>query len=159
LGSTDVKNMSAREQAQASGLLDQALDLNLAAGSRVEVLRRLGALAAGVCAEIDATEATAALLARERLGSTVLLPGLALPHARLAGLGSPVLSAVRLAQGVDFDGEMVSLAVGILVPDDDTQMHLEQLRSLAAVLRQPDRVAALCRAESTERFLALMKGS
>jgi PTS system nitrogen regulatory IIA component len=150
--------MPVSEEAQTLGLLDQALDLNLAAGSKVEVLRRLGALAAGVCTEIDAAEATAALLLRERLGSTVLKPGLAFPHARLPGLNQPVLSAVRLVQGVDFDGEMVSLAVGILVPDDGTQMHLELLRSLATVLRQPDRVALLCQAESAERFLALMKG-
>ena len=143
---------------QACGLLDQALDLNLAAGSRVEVLRRLGALAANVCSEIDAAEAATALLARERLGSTVVHPGIALPHARLPDLKAPVLSAVRMAQGVDFDGQMVSLAVGILVPEGDSRMHLEQLRSLATVLRQPGRVAALRQADSVERFLALMKG-
>ena len=143
---------------QAPRLLDQALDLNLAAGSRVEVLRRLGVLAARVCPEINPAQAAAALLARERLGSTVLLPGLALPHARLPDLKAPVLCAVRTVQGVDFDGQMVSLAVGILVPEGDPQMHLQQLRSLATVLRQTDRVAALCQADSAERFLALMKG-
>ncbi len=143
---------------QAQGLHDQALDLNFVASSQVEVLRRLGALASRVHSEIDAAEAAAALLARERLGSTVLRPGLALPHARLRGIDMPVLSAVRMAQGVDFDGEMVSLAVGVFVPEDRPDMHLEILRNVAVVFNEPQRVAALRQAETNELFLTLMKG-
>ena len=143
---------------QAQGLHDQALDLNLAVGSRVEVLRRLGALASRVHAEIDADEAAAALLARERLGSTVVQAGLALPHARLPTIEAPVLCAVRLAQGVDFDGDMVSLAVGVFVPENRPEMHLDVLRKIAIVLREPQRVVALHQAETKERFLTLMKG-
>ena len=136
-----------------------ALDLALKARGRVDIFRRLGELAAAVSPQLDAQQVAAALLARERLGSTIVHPGLALPHARLPGLDRPVLCAVRLLQEVDFEGEMVSLAIGVLVPEGEPSMHLELLRGLALTLGQPRSVSALLSAPNHERFLKLMEGA
>ena len=75
-----------------------------------------------------------ALIARERLGSTGLGHGVALPHSRMPGLDEPLAALVTLREGVDFesaDGEPVDLVVGLLVPEDCNEEHLKILADLA----------------------------
>src|SRR5436190_17932447 len=74
------------------------------------------------------------LLARERLGSTGLGQGVAIPHGRIKGLKEAVGALVRLAQPVAFDapdGEPVELAFVLLVPEKATEKHLQILSELA----------------------------
>jgi PTS system nitrogen regulatory IIA component len=74
------------------------------------------------------------LFARERLGSTGLGHGVAVPHGRIKGLKAPLAAFVRLAQPIPFespDGEPVKLLVFLLVPDHVTQQHLEILSEIA----------------------------
>lgn len=75
-----------------------------------------------------------ALNSRERLGSTALGHGVALPHSRMAGIDAPMAALLTLADGVDFqsdDGEPVDLVVGLLVPENCNDEHLQILASLA----------------------------
>jgi PTS system nitrogen regulatory IIA component len=74
------------------------------------------------------------LFARERLGSTGLGEGVAIPHGRIKGLKDALGAFVRLAQPVPFDapdGKPVSLALVLLVPEHATERHLEILSELA----------------------------
>src|SRR5438309_5525026 len=74
------------------------------------------------------------LFARERLGSTGLGHGVAVPHGRVKGLKSPLAAFVRLAEPIPFespDGQPVSLLVFLLIPDNVTQQHLEILSEIA----------------------------
>jgi PTS system nitrogen regulatory IIA component len=74
------------------------------------------------------------LFARERLGSTGLGHGVAVPHGRIKGLKAPLAAFVRLAQPIPFespDGQPVKLLVFLLVPDHVTQQHLEILSEIA----------------------------
>lgn len=74
------------------------------------------------------------LFARERLGSTGLGHGVAVPHGRIKGLKAPIAAFVRLAEPIPFespDGEPVNLLVFLLVPDHVTQQHLEILSEVA----------------------------
>ena len=74
------------------------------------------------------------LFARERLGSTGLGEGVAIPHGRIKGLKDAVGAFVRLAQPVAFDapdGKPVSLVFALLVPEQATEKHLEILSELA----------------------------
>jgi PTS system nitrogen regulatory IIA component len=74
------------------------------------------------------------LFARERLGSTGLGHGVAVPHGRIKGLKSPLAAFVRLAEPIPFespDGEPVNLLVFLLIPDHVTQQHLEILSEIA----------------------------
>jgi PTS system nitrogen regulatory IIA component len=84
------------------------------------------------------------LLARERLGSTGLADGVALPHARLPDLAHSRGSLIRLRQAIDFDsqdGQPVDLMFVLLVPEDARQGHLQLLSRLAALFRD----ASVCR--------------
>jgi len=77
------------------------------------------------------------LFARERLGSTGLGQGLAIPHGRIKGLKEAVGAFVRLAQPVPFDapdGKPVNLVFLLLVPEQATEQHLRILSELAQML-------------------------
>lgn len=74
------------------------------------------------------------LFARERLGSTGLGHGVAVPHGRIKGLKSPLAAFVRLKEAIPFespDGQPVKLLVFLLIPDHVTQHHLEILSEVA----------------------------
>ncbi|HEY8607176.1 MAG TPA: PTS sugar transporter subunit IIA [Noviherbaspirillum sp.] len=74
------------------------------------------------------------LFARERLGSTGLGHGVAVPHGRIKGLKAPLAAFVRLKEAIPFespDGQPVSLLVFLLIPDHVTQQHLEILSEVA----------------------------
>jgi PTS system nitrogen regulatory IIA component len=74
------------------------------------------------------------LFARERLGSTGLGHGVAVPHGRIKGLKAPLALFMRLSDPIPFespDGEPVKLLIFLLIPDHVTQQHLEILSEIA----------------------------
>ncbi len=77
------------------------------------------------------------LFARERLGSTGLGEGVAIPHGRIKGLKEALAAVVRLSEPIPFDapdGQPVRLLVFLLVPENATEEHLEILSELAELL-------------------------
>ncbi len=81
------------------------------------------------------------LFARERLGSTALGEGVAIPHGRIKGLKRPAAALIRLAEPIPFeapDGQPVSLLIFLLVPEQATQQHLEILSEIAQLLSDKD---------------------
>ena len=77
------------------------------------------------------------LFAREKLGSTGLGHGVAIPHGRIKGLKDPVGAFVRLASPVPFeapDGKPVNMVFVLLVPEQATDLHLQILSELAQML-------------------------
>ena len=91
------------------------------------------------------------LFARERLGSTGLGQGVAIPHGRIKGLKEAAAAFVRVAEPIPFDapdGQPVALMVFLLVPEQATQQHLDILSELAQMLS--DKIfARLCLARPT----------
>eukprot|EP01030_Chromulinospumella_sphaerica_P011623 gene11623-11415_t len=80
---------------------------------------------------------TDSLFARERLGSTGLGHGVAIPHGRIKGLKAPMAAVFQLLQPIGFDApdEMpVNLLIFLLVPEAATQKHLEILSEIAELL-------------------------
>ena len=74
------------------------------------------------------------LFAREKLGSTGLGQGIAIPHGRIKGLKEAVGAVVRLRHPIAFDapdGQPVNLIFVLLVPEKATDMHLQILSELA----------------------------
>lgn len=77
------------------------------------------------------------LFARERLGSTGLGHGVAIPHGRIKGMKSPLAAVFRLTQPIGFDSpdeQPVCLLFFLLVPEASTQKHLEILSEIAEML-------------------------
>lgn len=80
---------------------------------------------------------TDSLFARERLGSTGLGHGVAIPHGRIKGLKQPMAAVFQLLNPIGFDApdeKPVSLLIFLLVPEAATQKHLEILSEIAELL-------------------------
>lgn len=80
---------------------------------------------------------TDSLFARERLGSTGLGHGVAIPHGRIKGLKQPMAAMFQLLNPIGFDApdeKAVSLMIFLLVPEAATQKHLEILSEIAELL-------------------------
>jgi PTS system nitrogen regulatory IIA component len=86
------------------------------------------------------------LLERERLGSTGIGHGVAVPHCRVAGCEKITGALLKLSDAVDFDavdGEPVNLVFALIVPDQQSQEHLEALAAIAGLLQDADYRAKL----------------
>jgi PTS system nitrogen regulatory IIA component len=108
----------------------------LAAPSKQGLLERLSTLLTQGESEIDAVAALRCMVERERLGSTGIGDGVALPHGRLKGLKHAVGAFVTLEQEIDYDAldrKPVRMAFALLVPEGANQEHLLLLRELATV--------------------------
>jgi PTS system nitrogen regulatory IIA component len=89
------------------------------------------------------------LFARERLGSTGLGQGIAIPHGRIKGLKEAQGALLRLAQPVPFDapdGQPVGLVFVLLVPEKATEKHLQILSELAQMFSDRTLREAMARA-------------
>ena len=95
---------------------------------------------------LQAEDVFDALMARERLGSTAVGEGVAIPHCRLEGCTEPVAALVRLATPVDFDApdsQPVDLLFVLVVPGEAHDEHLQLLATAARALNEPAYRAAL----------------
>ncbi|HSH84878.1 MAG TPA: PTS sugar transporter subunit IIA [Guyparkeria sp.] len=128
--------------------------------SRKRVLEVLsGLLADDELGGEQATRIFEALVARERLGCTAIGHGIAIPHGRVAGILTPRGAVIRLREGIDFcapDTAPVTLVIGLVIPEDYPEQHLEILGRLARHLNDPDEREAIMEAQSAERVQALM---
>jgi PTS system nitrogen regulatory IIA component len=80
---------------------------------------------------------TDSLFSRERLGSTGLGHGVAIPHGRIKGLKAPLAAVFQLVKPIGFDApddQPVTLLIFLLVPEAATQKHLEILSEIAELL-------------------------
>jgi len=99
------------------------------------------------------------LFARERLGSTGLGHGVAIPHGRIKNISKPSAAFVRLAQPVSFDapdGEPVDLLLVIVVPEEATQQHLDILAEVARRLSEDSVIESLRAATQTSVVYELL---
>ena len=123
---------------------------DLRSGSRDEVLGELVACVVAANPEIEAGAALRVLLDRERIGSTGIGDGLAIPHARLPRLGRPVACFGRSAKGVDFralDGRPTHLFLTLLAPVGEAGFHLKALARASRLLKDAEFRAELLATE------------
>lgn len=109
------------------------------ATSKKQALLDLSARAADITA-LDTRVIYETLLQRERLGSTGLGRGIAVPHVKLNGLSGIVCLFARLTQPIDFesqDGEPVDLVFLLLAPDHAGGDHLKALARISRLVREP----------------------
>jgi PTS system nitrogen regulatory IIA component len=112
------------------------LDLDVA--SKARLFEAVGALFERD-AGLSGTAVTASLAAREKLGSTGLGQGVAIPHGRIRGLRQAMCGFARLAHGIEFDapdGRPVSQVFVLLVPEQATDQHLQLLSELAQMFSE-----------------------
>ncbi len=109
------------------------------ASSKKRALQVLSGLLAEAGAPLVESDIFDGLIARERLGSTGLGHGVAIPHGRFDELAETVGIFVKLEHAVDYDaadGEPVDLVFALMVPKESTEEHLQLLASLAEMLSE-----------------------
>lgn len=102
--------------------------------SKKRVLEEVSSLLAEGTPYLTAAEIFTSLVNREKLGTTALGDGVAIPHGRLKGVEQAIGALLRLEDGVDFeanDGRPADLIFGLIVPEESTEEHLNILRGLA----------------------------
>jgi PTS system nitrogen regulatory IIA component len=143
-------------------LLDLLAPARVLAGAKVSSKKRLLEVLAHLLADGDAERESAlfdSLCQRERLGSTGLGHGVAIPHGRSAVLGAATGAVVRLSEAVDFgasDGQPVDLLFALAVPEHFTQQHLVLLAQLAEMFADEGFRARLRSAPDGESLYRLL---
>lgn len=139
-------------------LLPEAVVARARWQGRRQVLQEQSALMAAVY-RLDPSEVHLGVLARERLGSTGVGEGVALPHARVRGLDRVVGGFARLVEPADFeaiDGEACDLVFMLLAPQEAGAEHLRALARVSRTFRQPAVREALRAAPSGDEIFALL---
>ena len=100
------------------------------------------------------------LLNRERLGSTALGHGIAIPHGRMEQIKEPVIAVLTLEEGIDFDApddQNVDILFALLVPAECNETHLDILAALAEKLNNKELRKHLRKATTPDSILNIMK--
>lgn len=133
------------------------INLNIAATDKVAAITELAELAVAAGRGKDADQIVKDVLARDDMG-TPQFDGVAIPHARSAGIDEATVLVGRSATGVVFDPEEPGADVifMILVPEGGGDEHITILSGLARRLMDPEFTAALRTSESAEALVAVL---
>lgn len=138
-------------------LAPERIRLQPSVSSKKRALEIVGELLATALPEVSEARIFDALNQRERLGSTGLGQGVALPHGRLEGVDRPVGALLVLENPVEYeaiDHRPVDLIFALLVPAEATDEHLQILSTLAERFSDPGWVERIRAAQTTEEILA-----
>ena len=148
------------------GILDllraDSLLLQQQIGSKKRALEVLSSALAEGLETTDSRTMLDLLTARERLGSTGLGGGVAIPHCRIPEGAQSSAAVLTLTRGVDFDaidGQPVDVFVALAVPNEAEDVHLQYLKELAEILDAPDHLNALRTCRKPELLLAALAQS
>lgn len=133
-------------------LAPQSVFVGVKAKSKKQILQFISDEAAKIT-QIDQREIFDSLLERERLGSTGVGRGIAIPHAKFKDLTEIVGIFVKLSQEVEFesiDDKPVDLVFLLMVPENAGADHLTALARISRFMRDKDNIAAIHGAENVD---------
>lgn len=132
---------------------------DLSASNKREVLKELIAVFLEKYNKLDEGSLLTVLLDREKLGSTGIGEGVAIPHGKIGDLECVVLSFGRSKKGVGFDsidGKPVYLFFLLVAPENSAGLHLKALAKISRMLRNPFLRKGLMSAESKEEIVQIL---
>ncbi len=110
---------------------------------------------------ISQTEVFDCLIAREKLGSTGLGNGIAIPHGRLSNSKKTIAAFLQLDEGIDYDAvdkQPVDLLFALIVPEESTDEHLQTLATLAEMFSDKNIIRKLRRGRSANEIHSILTG-
>ncbi len=134
------------------------IDLNLETTSRKRLFEHIARLSYNGSEGLAEDCILKTLTERERLGSTGLGGGIAVPHGRIRNLEQPVISVIRLRTPIDYDapdGKPVWLVVGMLAPEHSNEVHLQLFSKLVQHFQDPQFVESMKQCNSREEVVTL----
>lgn len=136
----------------------EAIRTNIPGGSKRALLQQLANIAAQRCG-LEASAILAGLTEREKLGSTGLGQGVAIPHGKIEGLGRIYGLFARIADPVDYkaiDSRKVDLVFLLLSPPDAGADHLKALAAISRVIRHSTTLEKMRGARSRDALAAVL---
>ena len=143
----------------AEFLREDLIFADLAAADKVGVLREICAGLARANPPLSSEKLAEALLDREKLGSTGIGEGVAIPHGKLPALPGLVAAFARKKAGVDFaaiDGKPAHLFFVLFAPDNSAGVHLKALARVSRLFKQPQFRQAILAAEDAASIFRLI---
>ena len=140
---------------------DSQISINDDCRSKKSILERLSLLLSK-SSGISTDEIFAGLYEREKLGSTSVGNGVAIPHARIKGINYPFVSVIILDNPVDFDNIDnldVDIVVCLIVPTEKTENHLALLACLSEILDKISNRKKLRGARNSEEILHCLEST
>jgi len=127
--------------------------------SKKRILQYISELAHKKYPEIPAQDILDSLLSREKLGSTGIGNGIALPHGRLKGVTKSVAIFLVTEQALDYDAidnKSVDIFCALLIPEENSQEHLSTLSEIAQMLSDKPFVKKIRHSTSNEELFSLI---
>ncbi len=112
--------------------------MDLKARDKKEVLEELAAVITSHDPSLEKNSLVKVLLEREKLGSTGIGDGVAIPHGKFQGIDQPIISFGRSRRGLDFesmDGAPAYLFFLLVAPENSASIHLKALARIAKILK------------------------
>ena len=128
--------------------------------SKKRILEIISGIAAKNNPDIDEATVLSALLARERMGSTGIGSGIALPHGRLAGLEKVIAIVVTTTPAINFDAidnKPVDIFFTLLVPQEQTDGHLQTLAMVAGKLSDKETIKSIRKAATSDDIIRALQ--
>ncbi len=125
-----------------------------------EVLEELTGALLNCKANLDKEALVAVLLERERLGSTGIGDGIAIPHGKVQDLDELVLSFGRSTEGIEFDsmdGRPTHLFFLLIAPENSAGIHLRALAKISRLLKSGQFRQRLLEAETSEALFQVIQ--
>lgn len=143
-----------------SEILDPAaIEADLGASNKPGVLRELVGLVLRVKPDLDPNELVETLLRREKLQSTGIGDGVAIPHGKSDGVPEIIACVGRSKRGVDFqslDDQPTHLFFTLLVPESQHGLHLKALARVTRLVKEPRVRQALMDAEDAQAMYEVL---
>jgi len=141
-------------------LTEEHIITDLACRDKDSVLRELVSVLTDPGASITEEVLFDVLAERERLGSTGIGNGVAIPHGKVKGIDRLLVSFGRSLHGIDFDsldGKPANLFFVLLAPENSTGVHLKLLAKISKMLKEKEFRTGLMQASSGEDIFKLIK--
>ena len=139
-------------------LAPNSVYINIKANSKKQILQFISEEASKIC-QIDAREIFDNLLERERLGSTGVGKGIAIPHAKFKSLDKIFGLFVKLDSDVNFDSiddKPVDLIFLLIVPENAGADHLTALARISRFMRNADNMSGIRGADNVDSLYAIL---
>lgn len=127
--------------------------------SKKRIFEVISEIAVQQSPELDQVEVLSSLLAREKMGSTGIGNGIAIPHGKIKGLDNMIAVIVTSNEPIEFDAidsQAVDIFFAILVPEKQTQSHLQALSGIARKLSNKETVKAVRQATNKNEIVSAL---
>lgn len=132
---------------------------NLYSKTKSEVIRELSDKVATIYPNFNRENLISVLLEREKLCSTAVDEGVAIPHGKMSGISSIIVAFGRSIEGIDFeslDGNPTHLFILLIAPENSSGVHLKLLARISRIFKNPDFRSRITKAGSQDEIYELI---